>query len=498
MRTTRQQKRGCAERSITCAQESSTTAGRLGYLARFLLRLCPKTTLMNNLRLLLLFVFAAATLQAQTERISKLSHSSKSSSLSDDPNHTLGVPPTKSKSNLITVRVDSIVFINDSTCMQYFNVGSPEKIKDSFATDPKVSLDSLKKIYPGIKLVGFEKKTYKAAFSQITKTKTTDSTLWIWLLSGFGITTLFFTALLIRRKKLAKVTAGIVGLLFMSVTANAQTERISKLSHSSKSGSLSDDRNHTLGLPSKAMVFRLDSIVFINDSVCIQYSNFGQGPQQRHPIANDPKISRDSLQKLYPKTKLVGFEKKTYQAGFTTIGKQKSNDSALWIWLLSGVGITTLLFTALLFRRNKLTKVTAGIVGVLFMSITANAQTERISALSHSGNKDIRNSAHTLGGPEIILEIDSIVFINDTTVMQYTNFGNHVVINHPIANDPKISLDSLKKIYPGIKLVGFEKKTYKSGMLKMSTSKNTTALPVIILTSCIAAAWWFSRRNRTA
>ncbi len=287
--------------------------------------------------------------------------------------------------------------------------------------------------------------------------------------------------------------------VFAAATLQAQTERISKLSHSSKPSSLSDDPNHTLGLPSsKKPIFRIDSIVFINDSVCIQYSTFGQTPQQRHPIANDPKISLDSLKKLYPNTKLIGFEKKTYQAGFTTIGNPKSNDSALWIWLLSSVGITTLLFTALLTRRKKLAKVTAVIGGALFMSLTANAQTERISALSHSGSKDIRNSAHTLGGPEITLEIDSIVFINDTAVIQYTNFGNHVVINHPIANDPKISLDSLKKIYPGIKLVGFEKKTYKSGMLKMSTAKHTTALPVLILASCIAAAWWFSRRNRTA
>jgi hypothetical protein len=287
--------------------------------------------------------------------------------------------------------------------------------------------------------------------------------------------------------------------VFAAATLQAQTERISKLSHSSKPGGLHDEPNNTLGIPSKQMMlFRIDSIVFINDSVCVQYSSLGATPPQKHSIANDPKISRDSLQKLYPNTKLVGFEKKTYQAGFTTMGKQKSNDSAFWIWLLCGVGITTLLFTALLIRRKKLAKVTAGILGVLFMSISANAQTERISALSHGGNKDIKNSAHTLGGPEITLEIDSIVFINDTTVMQYTNFGNHVVINHPIANDPKISLDSLKKIYPGIKLVGFEKKTYKSGMLKMSSGNGKTAWPYILLASGLAAAWWFSRRKRTA
>jgi hypothetical protein len=166
--------------------------------------------------------------------------------------------------------------------------------------------------------------------------------------------------------------------------------------------------------------------------------------------------------------------------------------------LLSGAGITLLLITALLIRKRKLAKITVGVVGLLFISVTANAQTERISALSHSGNKDIKNSAHTLGGPEIILEIDSIVFINDSTVMQYTNFGDHVVINHPIANDPKISLDSLKKIYPGIKLVGFEKKTYKSGMLKMSAGNGKTAWPYILLASGLAAAWWFSRRKRTA
>ncbi|MGL5892944.1 MAG: hypothetical protein ACRC3B_23840 [Bacteroidia bacterium] len=283
--------------------------------------------------------------------------------------------------------------------------------------------------------------------------------------------------------------------VFAAATMQAQTERISKLSHSSKPGGLSDKPGHTLGLPSSKMfVLRIDSIVFINDSTCIQYTNLGQTEPQTHPIANDSKISLDSLQKLYPKTKLVGFEKKTYQASFFKIGANKNNASNLWIWVLSSVGITLLLFTALLIRRKKLAKITAGIAALLFMSITANAQTERISALSHNGKKDIKSSAHTLGGPEIIF--DSLVFVNDTTVIQYTNLGSYVIRNHPQANDPKVSLDSLKKIFPDIKLVGFEKKTYKSGMLKMSSGKRKPVWPYAVLACGIAAAAWFGRRNR--
>jgi hypothetical protein len=114
--------------------------------------------------------------------------------------------------------------------------------------------------------------------------------------------------------------------VFAAATLHAQTERISKLSHSSKPGGLHDEPNNTLGLPSKQMItFRIDSIVFINDSVCIQYSNLGATPPQKHRIANDPKISLDSLQKLYPKTKLVGFEKKTYQASFNLVAERRRN-----------------------------------------------------------------------------------------------------------------------------------------------------------------------------
>lgn len=129
---------------------------------------------------------------------------------------------------------------------------------------------------------------------------------------------------------------------------------------------------------------------------------------------------------------------------------------------------------------------------------TAYAQTERIAAQSHNSTAQAQTPKNIPGNPVIHLRIDSIVFVNDSTVMQYTNFGNHVVHHHPIANDPKISTDSLRKIYPDTKLVGFEKKKLQAGMLLINRNgKNTDWLWMLATVAIVAGGlgWWQTKRS---
>lgn len=285
--------------------------------------------------------------------------------------------------------------------------------------------------------------------------------------------------------------------VFAATFANAQTDRISRLSHGGKANGSIEEPNHTLGIPSKSIVFSIDSIVFLSDTSCIQYTNLGQTAPFKHPLANDPKVSFDSLQKLYPKTKLIGFEKKTYQAMLLKPSKAASSTSGNSIWLLGGI---TLLVVSLLFmfirinKRSRLTLLT--FAGLLIVNL-AWSQTERIARLSHGGSAQTSHSSHSLGGPAIMIHIDSIVFINDTTVIQYTNIFSPSKIHHPIANDPKVSLDSLQKLYPDTKLIGFDKKSYKAGQLKMDVSHPQSGFGYLFVFAGIVTAVLLYRRLRT-
>ena len=96
-----------------------------------------------------------------------------------------------------------------------------------------------------------------------------------------------------------------------------------------------------------------------------------------------------------------------------------------------------------------------------FLSIGLFAQTKIIAHKSHSGKPNtfnINNSSDNFGLPSSY--IDTIFKISDTCVLEVGWNGyerkRNIVCHHPCCNNPKISLDSLKKIYPNIILIGFE------------------------------------------
>lgn len=92
------------------------------------------------------------------------------------------------------------------------------------------------------------------------------------------------------------------------------------------------------------------------------------------------------------------------------------------------------------------------------------SQTKRIAHLSHSGSLDAFSPKgfDSYGLPP--MTIDSLIFINDTTLVQISSIGGdwHVqkdtMVNHPLMLDDEIDVDSMKYYYryDDTKFVGFE------------------------------------------
>ena len=113
------------------------------------------------------------------------------------------------------------------------------------------------------------------------------------------------------------------------------------------------------------------------------------------------------------------------------------------------------------------------LVGLLLL-LTANSQTELIAFKSRSGNMAYfkTEKIDNLGGPPI--RIDSIIKLNDSTIIEYNSYGwgnnyggpvyTDTVTNHPICKLPNNKVDSLKGNYYGsdIKFIGFDSTTIKT------------------------------------
>jgi hypothetical protein len=123
----------------------------------------------------------------------------------------------------------------------------------------------------------------------------------------------------------------------------------------------------------------------------------------------------------------------------------------------------------------KLTKLIALVV-LLMISLQAFCQTKLIAHRSHSGKIGtfrITNSADNFGLPSE--KIDSIIKISNTKILEISNRGNRgtfKIKDHPYFKfyfkNPQGSIDSLKKVYPKIKFVDFEKDFSKKKPISQS------------------------------
>ena len=106
------------------------------------------------------------------------------------------------------------------------------------------------------------------------------------------------------------------------------------------------------------------------------------------------------------------------------------------------------------------------LIVLLFICSYANAQTKAIAFKSHSGNLQYYTPKgnDNFGIVEPMPRLDSIVRINDSTVVQFHNtiqgpFFYDTLQNHPFWNQPNLNIDSLKDAnYTGVKFIGFKPK----------------------------------------
>lgn len=88
----------------------------------------------------------------------------------------------------------------------------------------------------------------------------------------------------------------------------------------------------------------------------------------------------------------------------------------------------------------------------------AMSQTALIAHRSHGGSLQSFAAAGADNFGEVRRRfIDSVRRTSDTTAIEFSNEGVDTTYNNPYWNNPKISLDSLRKGFPGIKFIGFEK-----------------------------------------
>jgi hypothetical protein len=139
-------------------------------------------------------------------------------------------------------------------------------------------------------------------------------------------------------------------------------------------------------------------------------------------------------------------------------------------------------------------------------------QTRLIDLRSHSGSI---SSFHPDGpdnfgiSPEMAIHIDSVQILSDTSAIEFTNRGVDTV-DHKFWNNPKISLDSLQRRYPGVKFIGFEQREHHAEIIHRkagsicsvdnATIRRRAFAPVVTAASLLAAVlaitFWRGEKRR--
>ena len=159
-------------------------------------------------------------------------------------------------------------------------------------------------------------------------------------------------------------------LLLISITVISQTKIIAHKSHSGKMSTFSIKSEGNFGLPAHV----IDSIRKISENVIVEYSryNFAGSPIDtvvNHPLCSNPKISLDSLKKLYPaRVKFIGFESAnaddTQKNELQIVGPGNSGDQNNQKGIPIQLLILTTLFGITIFCFLKLNRLKSSLSGI--------------------------------------------------------------------------------------------------------------------------------------
>jgi hypothetical protein len=130
------------------------------------------------------------------------------------------------------------------------------------------------------------------------------------------------------------------------------------------------------------------------------------------------------------------------------------------------------------------------LITFIALNLSIFGQTKIIALKSHSGNSEFLEN-ETDGNFGISpVRLDSVVKIGPNCIVEIDNRGGRdTVFEHPSFLNPNITLDELKKQYPRIKFVGFEKDWKESNGLKRKPHKGSLYLFGILLFGILLSQW---------
>jgi hypothetical protein len=112
------------------------------------------------------------------------------------------------------------------------------------------------------------------------------------------------------------------------------------------------------------------------------------------------------------------------------------------------------------------------------------AQTKLVAHRSHSGTAATFSSREegNFGWIEPRQILKKVIRLSDTTAIEVFDVGRDTTVRHPYWNNPRIRLDSLKKLFPDISFEGFE-----STSVTAEAPSDRGTLPLVVLSVGVSA-----------
>lgn len=129
------------------------------------------------------------------------------------------------------------------------------------------------------------------------------------------------------------------------------------------------------------------------------------------------------------------------------------------------------------------------LIGLVLVALNASGQTKLIALKSHSGELSALKN-ETDGNFGIVpARLDSVIKIGPSCVVEINNHGfRDTIYEHPYFLNPDVSLNQLKKLFPRIHFVGFDKHWAPVPKKKPTSSKG-----VLYFIALTVSCWGLSQ-----